>query len=103
MKRSTEELYQIGMLRLAIEKCSSYEIFFQLAVTNVTISPDSTKDELKFIVSLERPGLLIGAKGHLIESVCVFCAKELNIPKVSIHLDEDSLWNTYWYLRDRDF
>jgi ribosomal protein S3 len=77
-------------------KLSDYDEFFEkLKVLDVKFLQEH-KDLTVIEVTLSKPGLLIGKKGELIQTICDRLATILGVQKVKILVDEFDLTDMYW-------
>ena len=98
---SEEELEKIQMFKLSFQdffegKYSDgfqyYDNYININVFGINNLEFKFKDDVMYIViSLDRPGLLIGKGGHTIDSLINFLNERIG--KIKIELIERSLWN----------
>ena len=79
--------------------CRTIRTFFEYSDFNVSlismgitdVSVEQNKKEMKITITLERPGLLIGKKGRVIDALETYL-KDAFDTTVSIIIEESKLW-----------
>ncbi len=105
-KKNLELLKKVKKEISAFDYCSDYvpkniaKIFyrvdFSLSLCRITnISVKEKRNIVHVNITLERPGMIIGKSGCVIDALTKYLSKELS-KEVKIHLIESEIWNNLY-------